>query len=681
MLKSGDHLSEMKRLLEKNVLATKNRISAILLFNSHQIRVITGGRSAKCLSLTARGACIWLDGDESQIHCETCSNYADDKKPSTQHGYNGQTGQQRHNRRRLSTSSGSYLPDDYEELDGSSSDWHVHLANWVHRRLGNSVHELVGTDFRWISHSLFRRLQDEFDRLGEHRIVDSCQTIERACPSLRLHSSLTAKPAVFPMTGFPDYCRKVKERIERCWPCESMRDVEWLIITSVDEICWLFDLKDLPFVFCCNWQPLAILGPCPKLFIDCKPSKALTEAMLKEVAQLEILPGSGALSWIADLCGRVAITSRANEAMHRALQAAKCVLIEQSPVAQTMGRRSPDERDALQELHEQDSAVVCWFLYSISCNAIRFLCIDTLTSKRGHFDDFSHDKGTVLDQVLLNGYLLRSTAKYFNGISMLSRLIVTATQHTSGTSLSTSLNSTMANANTDEVMHSYTQSVRSFLRLINTPFPAGKTTGAQLDAIAVRHLCWVDRFQPGANTGHPIGLYAFQDWPAIGSSETSHILEEGNVFYFNYSGKFSQLDGCLRRGSIKRNVTAASCVMVVKADEIPTTVSLTPSNRESPSLDDTTVSTPNRDSLSDTVYYRAREAKTQWLQCRPLTLVPFSYDTLQINQFSDVEIRYLHEYNCLCYELLYERIIRAFGDSDGCIGWFKRLTSQIGDML
>lgn len=87
--------------------------------------------------------------------------------------------------------------------------------------------------------------------------------------------------------------------------------------------------------------------------------------MSKEVGGLFILPRSDVISWMVDLCGRVAITGHASEALHRSIQAAKCVLITRSPVAITMTRRTPEERHLLQDLHDRDSTAVCRFIYTL----------------------------------------------------------------------------------------------------------------------------------------------------------------------------------------------------------------------------------------------------------------------------------------------------------------------------
>ncbi|KAI0988978.1 hypothetical protein GJ496_005232 [Pomphorhynchus laevis] len=599
---SVDALVALRRIIDRQS-PPRRRINVILLFNAQQIQTVTG-KNAVCLSLTSRHACIWYE--QGTMNCLLNSSKVEESPSSSNRP-----------RRRSSTSSSSYMAD-YQE-HAIDSEWPISLADWIHNKLNQSVQQLIGVDFRWIPHTLCKQLQDQLDRLGEHRLVNACQMLERVC-QLRCQPN-NCDIAVFPVTGFIAYAQKVKSRIMRCWPCDHLKDIEWLVITSKDEICWLFDFKDITSAN----MPSVILGPCPKLFIDQKPNKILVDCFAKETGGLMIRPSSEALGWMADLCGKVAMTGQASESIHRALQSAKCVIINYSPVAQGMSRRNQIERECIQELFERDSAAICCFLYKLHGQLNR-PCSKLLSDERCRFDDFISDQSTISQLSGKNMVLMRTKSKYSQGVCLTTRLITNVLVQDSIT---------------------YTISVRAFLRLINTPFPAGKTTGSQLDAIAVRHLYWLEGIEPPLETGKAIGLHAMLDSPVIGSNAYDHIIEVGNVLKF-YCGT-------------NESIATENCVIVVNADEIPTTINPEDGSQE----DDNNC----RTRLLSTV------STTEWLQCRPLTLVPFDSNTLDIKQFDPQELTFLNEYNSLCYEILYEQL-QAISDSDTCI-WLKSLARPI----
>lgn len=288
--------------------------------------------------------------------------------------------------------------------------------------------------------------------------------------------------------------------------------VEHVVVTTLDEIAWLYDLRGQDVDFnpvAVAWALVSLDGA--TLFIDPKKLGPDAHAHLA-AANVRDLPYGAFGDALAALSGRVLVDrDNANQWVVQTLARAPAArtTLARSPVQLARAKKSSAEADGMRRAHTRDGVAVSRFLtwldthwrgmdevtaadrlaaYRADNALFRGLSFDTICGYADHGaivhyraqPESAHALG---DQAIL---LLDSGAQYLDGTTDITRTIHLGTP-------------------TAAEREHYTRVLKGHLALRHQRFPRG-TTGTHLDGFA-RAPLWNVGLNYGHGTGHGVGCY------------------------------------------------------------------------------------------------------------------------------------------------------------------------------
>lgn len=294
------------------------------------------------------------------------------------------------------------------------------------------------------------------------------------------------------------------------------KNADALLITSLDSIAWLFnirgnDVSSTPLVL-----SFAILFASGKAEIFIDPDKLNDEVKQHLGKQVKCLPKDQFLNRVEELGSEkfsvMADPKSAHAAIFEALEKTKTSIIEaEDPIQMDKACKNDVELEGARKAHVRDAVAVCRFLYWIDENAPTGE-IDELDAVRELYDlrnEVSLFQGNSFDTIsgagpngaivhyrvtektsrrLANGmiYLVDSGGQYLDGTTDVTRTVVIG-------------------APTEEQKDHFTRVLKGHIAMAQARFPVGRT-GAHLDTLARKPL-WDVGLDYDHGTGHGVGSY------------------------------------------------------------------------------------------------------------------------------------------------------------------------------
>jgi len=289
----------------------------------------------------------------------------------------------------------------------------------------------------------------------------------------------------------------------------AVRKAEALVITTLDSIAWLYNIRGSDI----EYNPLAIsyavvTAEEALLFIDSDKINAAAGACLKK-EKITIKPYEAIAGYLSNLTGRVWLDPDA-ASWWVAQQLTKAQLLQElSPIKLLQACKNKVELDSAKEAHRKDGIALCRFIHWLEKNwkgQDELTIMDRVYEFRAEDPDFKGLSFTTICGYAGNGAIVhyRSTPKTAKKIADDALLLIdSGAQYTQGTTDVT--RSFHFGKPTQQEKHHYTLVLKGHLAIRHMEFPLG-TRGEHLDAFS-RQFLWREGLNFGHGTGHGVGVY------------------------------------------------------------------------------------------------------------------------------------------------------------------------------
>ena len=403
-----------------------------------------------------------------------------------------------------------------------------HLAKTLPREAA------VGVDPAVLSMRRARKIAEAFAPAGvtleviDENLVDAARG---AVPGRRARAPAVPLPARFAGETSASKLRRVRRAMRE-------REVDALVVTTLDAIAWLFNVRGSDVAY--NPVVIAYAVVTPEeavLHVDRGKLDAAAAAHVRRTARIEpyaairrTLRGLGrkkAAVWVDEdttslMCARL-------------LEGARLVLAP-SPIPRMKACKNEVELAGIRAAHRRDGAAMVRFLHwlerAVPAGGITEMSaarkLDGLRSEGEHFRGLSFptiagyaDHGAIIhysvdeeSDVPLRPeglFLVDSGAHYLDGTTDVTRTLL------------------LGGRPTDPQRDAYTRVLKGHVALATARFPAG-TTGARLDTLA-RAALWRSGRDYAHGTGHGVGAFlnVHEGPQSISHRSTEVPLEPGNV--------------------------------------------------------------------------------------------------------------------------------------------------------
>jgi Xaa-Pro aminopeptidase len=329
-----------------------------------------------------------------------------------------------------------------------------------------------------------------------------------------------------------------KQRISRCKSWLKEQDVEFCLISALDEIAWILNLRGSDV----NYNPIfygfLLLGVQKSVLFVAESS--LDEALVKKLDKLGISVESYANinSYLKDLKkDTTIILNPINSSIEISQNLAHCrrILLD-PPFALWKAQKTKQELNELRDAMIKDGIALIQCFYEIEQkvdNSEIFNEIDVakmLIEKRSEQDGYISESFNAIVGFQDHGAIIHYAADdssaydiYGDGIL----LIDSGAQYENGT---TDITRVLAfGIIPDEVKKAFTLVVKGHIALNNIRFPQG-TSGAHLDILA-RQFLWHEGMNYYHGTGHGVGftLNVHEGPQRIAPLNSDHLLTPGMI--------------------------------------------------------------------------------------------------------------------------------------------------------
>ena len=383
---------------------------------------------------------------------------------------------------------------------------------------------LLGVDGRMVSGVLGMELKSRLERKGAHIKCDFNPT----------EAVWTDRPA-FPSTDAfnAEFGQSSGEKINKLRT--DMKDVYGHIIATLDDICWLFNIRGRDVK--CNPVVMSyafITHDEAYIYIDEKRlPQDVRERFVKE--KIKVRPYDSIYEDINKLRGKKILVDakRVNLAIYMQLEDVGAVIVErQNPVVGMKAVKNDTEIKNLTDVHIDDGAALTEFIYWVKKNvaegrevteagAAEYLdglraripdflepSFDTISAYGANAAMMHYHAGTDSACLMKEGMLLvDSGGQYMRGTTDVTRTIVLGKL-------------------TESQIHHFTLTLKGMLRLTKAHFLAG-CTGYNLDMLA-RGPLWEEGIDYRCGTGHGIG-YLLNVHEAPNGFRWKHVIGKNDL--------------------------------------------------------------------------------------------------------------------------------------------------------
>jgi Xaa-Pro aminopeptidase len=312
---------------------------------------------------------------------------------------------------------------------------------------------------------------------------------------------------------------------------------DWLVVTKLDEIAWLTNLRGDDFPYQATFRGLA-LASAEQVVLACPEGKVPADVIAARGGKLRVVAESG---WVDAIPrpSRVAFDQGATpEAVSRALERASVEAVNvASPIAPLKAKKTGPELEAMLEAFARADDVVE--------KAARWLCREVESGKRVTEADFA-DKVTklfeksgatglsfkVISAAGKNGAVIHYSSPDPGRAIAPGELVLLDTGAYYAEGFATDLTRTFLAGGpkrkaSDEQRRMFTLVLKAAIAGMSARIPAG-ARGDQLDAL-VRAPLWKAGLSYNHGTGHGVGINVHEFPPRIGPQGRAP-LEAGQVF-------------------------------------------------------------------------------------------------------------------------------------------------------
>ncbi len=337
----------------------------------------------------------------------------------------------------------------------------------------------------------------------EQNLVDSIWSDR---PSLPTGKVAVHAPA-YSGEKFPKKLDRLRQELER-------EAVDCLVITTLDDIAWLFNIRGehVPY----NPVALAyaaVTGRTAELFIDSsKPDEAVIEHLGDAVRLRPYEDFEGYITKLAESQGKVWLDpGSANRRVYNRLEGACRIHRKSSPLTLFKACKNDTEVEGFRSAHVRDGVAMTKFLFWLQNTAPRggiteMSAAARLAAFRREQDLFQQPSFSTIAAFGAHAAIVHYGSSPETDCQVGPKglfLVDSGGQYLDGT---TDITRTVAiGPPTAEQRERFTQVLRGHIDLSTTVFPEG-TKGAQLDALAKKPL-WDAGLTYGHGTGHGIGSY------------------------------------------------------------------------------------------------------------------------------------------------------------------------------
>lgn len=335
------------------------------------------------------------------------------------------------------------------------------------------------------------------------------------------------------------YCgESVEKKIERVRGQMREKEADVHILTTLDDIAWLFNLRGSDVDYCPVFLAYTVIRMDEVLLFADKSEVSL---YLKE-NKVTLRPYRDFYDYVSELHGEKVLISRnrMNYRLYKSLAEDLVVIDEANPTAMMKAVKNPTEIENLRKAHLKDAVAVTRFMFWLKNNVGKIPMTEIsaeeyLEQLRREQTNFIEPSFRTICAYGANGAIIHYSAQAENCAQIMPTglLMVDSGGHYSEGS--TDITRTFVLGPVTAVMkYHFTLVLRSMLRLANTRFLYG-CRGANLD-IRAREVFWEQGLDYKHGTGHGVGylLNVHEGpnnfhWKVVDNKPNSAVLEDGMV--------------------------------------------------------------------------------------------------------------------------------------------------------
>lgn len=330
----------------------------------------------------------------------------------------------------------------------------------------------------------------------------------------------------------------IKDKLTRVRKVLKQEKVDYLILTALDDIAWLFNIRGNDI----DYNPVVIsyaaISRNQAIIFSEKEKFASDVIDQLEYAKVEIDSYDNIFNRLKNLQADDNIGldfSKANDALYRAIPRDVEIKNIPSPVSQFKGIKNATEIAGIRRAMRRDGVALCNFFYWLENNVEKETITELSLSKK--LREFRAQQNLFYSESFgtIAGYGSHGAIVHYEATEETDckiekdnfLLIDSGAQYKDGT---TDITRTVAIGNvSDQQKHDYTLVLKGHLALGRIVFPYG-TRGTQLDVLA-RQFLWNEMLQYGHGTGHGVGhfLNVHEGPHSIRMNENPTIFEPGMV--------------------------------------------------------------------------------------------------------------------------------------------------------
>lgn len=330
----------------------------------------------------------------------------------------------------------------------------------------------------------------------------------------------------------------IKDKLERVRKVLNQEKVDYLLLTALDDIAWLFNIRGNDI----DYNPVVISYAAisrNQAIIFSEEGKFASDVIDQlNYAKVEIDSYNNIFNRLKKLQADDNIGldfSKANDALYRAIPRDVEIKNIPSPVSQFKGIKNATEIAGIRRAMRRDGVALCNFFYWLENNVEKETITELSLSKklrdfRAQQDLFYSESFGTIAGFGSHGAIVHYEATEDTDCKIEKDnflLIDSGAQYKDGT---TDITRTVAIGNvSDQQKHDYTLVLKGHLALGRIVFPYG-TRGTQLDVLA-RQFLWNEMLQYGHGTGHGVGhfLNVHEGPHSIRMNENPTVFEPGMV--------------------------------------------------------------------------------------------------------------------------------------------------------
>lgn len=330
----------------------------------------------------------------------------------------------------------------------------------------------------------------------------------------------------------------MEKKIERVRKKMKEKEADVHILTTLDDIAWLFNLRGSDVDYCPVFLAYAVIRMDEVLLFADKSEVSL---YLKE-NKVTLRPCRDFYNYVSELHGEKVLVSRnrMNYRLYKSLAEDMVVIDEANPTAMMKAVKNPTEIENIRKAHLKDAVAVTRFMFWLKDNVGKIPMTEIsaeeyLEQLRREQTNFIEPSFRTICAYGANGAIIHYSAQEENCAQIMPTglLMVDSGGHYSEGSTDITRTFVLGPV-TAEMKYHFTLVLRSMLRLANTRFLYG-CRGANLD-IRAREVFWEQGLDYKHGTGHGVGYLlnvhegpnSFH-WKIVDNRPNNAVLEEGMV--------------------------------------------------------------------------------------------------------------------------------------------------------